>query len=276
MASGLARLLDVRHRSNVFVIAATFAAAAIGLLRGIIADSTGMSVASGVVAGGATFLGWAIARELDPDATATASLAAVAAFVAWWIEAPGLLVSGAALLAARIVARTTGRRLITADLVFLVAFAIVTGARPNGVVAAMCLGVAMVVATDGRPPASQLAAGVAAIGGALIAALVTGGTVPRLDPGVGWWLFLIAASAAAVLTPLEHPTSMSDRGHMLLERRHLRRARWMVAVIAVASAIAGGGAGVEVVSPMLAAMVALPVVELAETISRRTGRPATN
>ena len=58
-------------------------------------------------AGGGTFLGWAIARELDPDRPWSAGVAAVLAFVVSFIGDPMLAVAGVALLASRIAVRST-------------------------------------------------------------------------------------------------------------------------------------------------------------------------
>lgn len=73
------------------------------------------------------FVAWAIGRELDPDHTATAALASVAALGLAFVAPPDLWVSGAILIAARLVAGTVGARIKVGDVLVLALLGYISG-----------------------------------------------------------------------------------------------------------------------------------------------------
>ncbi|MFD1730278.1 hypothetical protein ACFSC4_02835 [Deinococcus malanensis] len=105
--------LDLRYPSNRYAAGGALAAAVTArLLGGSWADALGV--------GGAAFLAWATARELDPDHPETATVALPVAAAAAWMGGPGNPVPGlAALSAVRVMAGTVGRDPTTVDLAAL-------------------------------------------------------------------------------------------------------------------------------------------------------------
>ncbi|ACO45903.1 hypothetical protein DEDE109153_02880 [Deinococcus deserti] len=111
--SALARPVDLRYASNRYAVGGAVAAAVTArLLGGSWADALGV--------GGAAFLAWATARELDPDHSETATVALPVAAAAAWMGGPGNPLSGlAALSALRVMAGTVGRGPTAVDLAAL-------------------------------------------------------------------------------------------------------------------------------------------------------------
>lgn len=272
MRSAIGRPLDVRFPSNLYAIGAALASGGVGLLTELIRGDLSVveSFGSGAAAGGSAFLGWAIAREIDPDRNATAYLAAPIGLAIWFFGAPALLVSGAVLLMARVVAGTTGGRLITADLVFLAGYAVITGLRPGGVVAAVGLGVALIVdcRISHHDSVRQYAAGAVAVVGSIVAAVVWADPVEFTSLSAGAAVVAVVA-AAAVFTPIGQVSSVGDMTRKLLDPRRILGARLATAVVVAAMIAVAGEDGSFAMGPVLAALVALPL----SWAYTRSGRP---
>ena len=256
LGSGIGRPIDLRYPSNRFVVAATVVAGAIGFLFG-----DGNAFSDGVTAGGAVFLAWAIGRELDPDSTWSAGVAAPIALALWFIHPPGLAITGAVLLVLRIVARTTGRSPALVDMVVVGGFAAFTAWRPGGVIAASAIGVALVLdcVLARRNDPVQYGAGLATV---LAAGVVATGWAQPLDftdPTAGWIVLVAVAVAAGATMPLGSVRSVGDLTGEPLSASRVRLARLVAAVVVIGYAALGGSAGLETVAPAVAAMVALPV-----------------
>jgi hypothetical protein len=110
LRSGITRGFDLSYPGNRFVLMAT---PAIGIVAGVITLALGEGWAAGFrngfAAGGAAFLAWALTRELHPDHTGLAALAALVAPLGIIRTGPDLLAAALVLLGARVVAGTTGR-----------------------------------------------------------------------------------------------------------------------------------------------------------------------
>jgi hypothetical protein len=125
LRSGITRGFDLSYPSNRFVLVVTPAA---GIVAGVITLAVGENWAAGfrngLAAGGATFLAWALGRELHPDRAGVAALAALVAPLGILGVGPDLLAAALLLLGARVVAGTTGRVLRWFDVTL---FSIVAG-----------------------------------------------------------------------------------------------------------------------------------------------------
>ncbi len=261
MRSALGRPIDIRYASNRYVIFVTLAAGAVGLLASL-GDGVGNAIGSGLVAGGAAFLAWAVARELDPDRVLASYLAAPAGLALWFFDAPGLLITGAVLLAIRSVVRTTGYPVLVGDVAFLVAYAAITGLRPGGVLGAAALGVVVVgdtlVAGRSRPAvyyAGGLAVVVAAVATSVVWADAFGFTTITLGAAV----LIGLAIAGATLTPLGDVRSVGDYSGRPLDPRRVRAGRMLAVALAAGYLVYGGSDGLTTVGPLLAAMAVLPL-----------------
>ena len=269
--SALGRPIDAHISSNRFVVVATFAAGAVGSVTELVRD--GFDIVSilgaGFTAGGAVFLSWAIARELDPDHNLTAYLSSPIGLAIWFFDPAGLLISGAVLLAARIVANTTGGRLIPADLAAVVVFASITGLRPGGVIAASALGVAVIadclLSRHGSP--RQYGAGLAAVVGGAVTAVMWADGLEFTSFTTGSVILLAASIAAGTLAPNGVVTSTGDITGLPLVPARIRWGRLLTVAVVAGYAALGGSAGIVTVGPAAAALVGVPLAWAARRLA---------
>lgn len=259
--AGIGRPLDLSLPSNRFVVGATLAASAVAGWWALFAGhGLAGAVGVGVSAGGSAFLAWAVGRELDPDRTATAGVAAVAAPWMVLVGQPGLLLSGLWLLGLRLITGTTGRAPLPVDLALVLGLAVAVAARTNGLVGAMA-GISMVAlsAVVADPARKRVLTWMIA-GTVLVAA--SGALWGRIEApealgGAAWaWVSLaLVASLGGVVGPVTI-TSTSDRSGEPLDHRRIRLAR-VAAGAACAAAIAWeGSTAAHRLAPVLAAVLA--------------------
>jgi hypothetical protein len=261
--SGLGRPIDPSYPSNLYAVAAMFAAGAAGSVVAFVAGSgVPESLGWGVLTGGAAFLAWAIGREIDPDRTSTAAVAAPLAAAAVAAGRPSLWSAAAALLAARVLVRSTGVPPKPADLAtvtVVAAGAAGTSAAglPVGLIAAAGLVLDRILP---RPAPRRVVAGGAIAAGAAIAAAAAWG-MPAPDPVAFSAGELVVASLAglgclAVLAP-SRPRSAGDyTGEPLLGVR-LLAARSATAAAVIGAAAWAGGPGAVAMAPAGAALLAV-------------------
>jgi len=235
--SGIGRTIDPGHPSNLFALGASVLSGAAWMIWKLASEGDwGAAASRGLAAAVATFLAWAIARELDPDRPWTAGVAAVA--TAGFIGAglPSLLVAGGMLMAVRVTARTTGLTPLLTDLIALAAFSVVLGVSDAGLGAGVVLGSALVA--DRFLPGSALAASVpiGAIGAA--GAVVAAATWGRLGPTAGlpswpeWVIVPVAVLGLAALGRPRRVDATADYRRVTLSATRVRSGR----VVAVAGA----------------------------------------
>ena len=231
LRSALGRPIDPSCPSNRYAVAITFVAGAAG---SVVAFATGSGVSDslgwGVVSGGAAFLAWAIGREVDPDRPSTAAFAAPMAAVAVAAGRPSLWSAAAALLAARVVVRSTGVAPRPVDLVMVVAVAGAAAATsvaglPVGLLAAAALVLDRLLPRPASPRA--VVGGLAAAAGSVAAGAVWAGLAP--DPASFSALEIAVAALAglgclAVAAPAR-PRSVGDYTAEPLLGVRLRAAR---------------------------------------------------
>jgi hypothetical protein len=247
--SHLARTFDFRLPSNRWMMIAAGGA-------GLIVLVAGRDLGQAVGIGASSFLGWVVARELDPDRPAAANLVAVAAPVAsWYFGGPSLLSVYLLAVAARVLVRSTGLPPKRGDVIFHVGLGVVAALGGIPALASIGLGVALLLDTRLPNPAPAAQAKWAYRLG--VASVIVG--LIRL-PGFAWvapalpaWMLVAAAMVAAVrVSP--SPESVGDHtGERLLAIR-ARAGRWLTAGSATTLALAGGKVGVTAISPVLVAL----------------------
>jgi hypothetical protein len=231
------RVIDPRNPSNLFALAVSGAAGAAGLVLG-------GSLGAGISAGLATFLAWALGRELDPDRPWTAGAAAVATgavSLAIPAEAGTLAVL---LVAARVTLRPTGLPPTVLDLVGLTVVAGFFARSPAGWSAGMALAFALARDTTLPPPAERTQLGFAAAAAVLVTAVATltdalGG--PWQAPDAYEATIAALGLIAGITLPRETPRSRCDATPAIMSDERLQWARWTVLGALVLAGVVGGG-----------------------------------
>lgn len=243
--TGLGRSLDPRHPISRRGVVGSLAAGAISLSAMLIANGT-FDLPRAFAAGVATFLAWAIARELDPDRPRSADLAMVGALLATFAGDPSLGATGVALIAARLVAGTVGRRLYPGDLLVLVGVAAYAGTKAIAWSAGLAL-LGAVVRRQNTPRWATAAIVVAGITGALVSS-------PSFEfsPTVATLLLAGLAAVFAVVTP--RPVgSKTDAKDRRINTHDVRMARLTAASIVVGATALVPAAG-WALAPIVAAL----------------------
>lgn len=262
--TGLARIIDLRYPSNRVVVLVTLVAGVLGLAIGDEPLSSAVSMA------GAAFLGWTIAREIDPDRPITASVVAPIGALVAWIDleqghAPALGALYLTMAAARVIVRTTGRPPTILDLVLHLGLVTWLSAVSMAWVAAVALAVVIVLDTRLTPPAPPSHLWWGALLG--IAATLAAGLLWEpptwVAPSTREWVPMVVGLTGAVfLLRPERPRSATDDRTSVIEPRRLFVGRLVVAGSAVVTAIVGGAAGVAAMGPAWAALGVAGVVRI--------------
>jgi hypothetical protein len=269
LRSGLGRPLEPSIPSNLLVIVATpLAGIAAGSWRLLAGDPFGDAVWGGIAGGGAAFLGWAVARELDPDRPPTAALAALVAPWALLAGEPSLLGVAIVLLGARITAGTTGYRLYEVDAVALALFAFMAGAGGAGPLPGALVG-AVVAVVDRR---IGRIAGPLTVAASFAGWALWGDGPSWADLADGEWVLAVGALPALMGVAWVRAVAATDRGDAAVKVGRVRAAR-VLALAAVGGAVVWLGApGLVALSPALVAAAAagFPAREAPEPSDRPT------
>ena len=268
--SHITRALDPRSPANTAISALTLIAAA---AAGVIALTSGRTLWLPILAGGTTFLSWALGRELDPDHESTGFVAAIPAGVlvllGWDIS---ILVTVTALMAARLLVESTGRRPLPTDLAAMVVLASVVSFTALGWV--FGFGLAIAIYLDDRMAEEHnvravIAAMGAAVGASLVASLSEAfpKALPEIRPPLTLALGLLAMFAV-LREPLDPISLVDSRKKTLLRRDRLHAARTMVGLLAFFGSVIGAATVSAELTVALALAVALGSEEL-ERLRRR-------
>lgn len=257
----IGRIIDLRLTSNriLFLVPAGAALVLYGL------DTTDIRRAFAGALGSAA--AWMLARELDPDRSHAATLAAVLAPASTLVlGAPAPAALFLTMLTARILTRSTGLPPRTTDYAVVGLGATLVADTPWGWAAGILLAFAIVrdAALPGDPPVNAGLWGAAlAVGVTLRAALgdrLGDWTVPDLT-SLGFVL-LGLVGAAIVVQPIA-VLSLGDWTRMPLEPRRIREAAVFAVLTAALAVLAGGQAGVTAIAPVLLTFPAVAAVRVA-------------
>ena len=261
----LGRQLDPKLRSNQVAIGGAALIAALASL--VAARQQGSPSSWFIAAGGAGFLSWAVARELDPDHPASAGLAMVLSVPLLALGRPSILLVVGALMAVRMMAGTVGGRPTIVDVLGIMFLAGVVGARPAGFLVVLLLAVGFVVAEGRNRRAGIIASGIvlagilgAAIIGSSQIAAGTGDVPIILVPVLGFALISLSVASVGATT---------DVGDELLSVERVRLARAAAVMLVGIATVVLGSAGLAAVSPVAAALVATGFWRLRRTSSPR-------
>lgn len=272
--TGLARLLDIEHRSNRYILAASVLGGAVTL---------GWRWATGaddaflwaVRVGAAMFLAWAIGRELDPDDTMSGGLASLVVLPLLAFGEPSLAAAAAVLVAARIAVRTTGVSPHLIDGVVLTIFAAYLGTQGDTWPA---LGVLLLaVGTDryAQPPGPVrtlwFAAAMAVA--ALITAIFVADITEWVQPTIPEWILIGATAALGFLAAVntKPPQSTADYHPGDLSETRLRFGRVLGVFALVVGVVYVGGRTVADLTPLWAAMGSVTAMHYYRQVTN-TGR----
>jgi len=272
--SGIGRPLDFRHRSNRFVVIAAGLAGLGTLAWGWSVGRDEVVLLSFRVAV-SVFLAWAIGRELDPDDTNPAAVATVVVLPLVALGPPSLSSSAAALIAVRIVVRTTGRSLQWIDGVVLIAAAAYLGTQsqtwPALAAVILAVGIDRFVTPPG--PARTLWFSAVMAMAALVGAMAFSTPPASTQPSRPEWIVIGVTLAAALLALVttRPPRSRGDSRDESLSQPRLRFGRMLVLLLVMA-AIFGGGLAISGLSPLWAAIIGVAIAQVARR-PRRDGSP---
>ncbi|MGH8873995.1 MAG: hypothetical protein ACRDVM_01910 [Acidimicrobiia bacterium] len=248
----LARTLDLRLPSNRWAVG-------IALACGVVAMAWSPDFSSAGRVAVASFLGWTIGRELDPDRPWSAPVAGLASgLLPAALGPPRLGASVILLLAARLLVRSIGLPPTLPDTAAVAGLASALAGDTAGWVAGLTLAFAM--ARDaGLPdpaPRRQLAWALVTAAGVTVVAgwnqVVGGWTSPGV---VELGLAAVGTMAGASLPP-EQPLSVADITGRRLNQRRLASARRTVLAALLLAAAFGGGSGIAGLTPGWVAVIA--------------------
>jgi hypothetical protein len=262
--SGNTRALDLGLASNRFVLLATpLAGGVAGLITLTIGDGLDEAVRNGISAGGAVFICWALARELDPDNPWVAVVAAIVAPLGLLITPSDLLAGGLLIVVARVAAFTTGRAPYWIDVLVIAALSIPLVFRHVGpgalLISAMALGVVSTLQDRRR---------VAILTGAAVTGALGVWAMVRSDWAVEVTHPILVTGIALGLVALLGPSrvlSPTDRAGGRIPPHRVRLARAIVLFAAVASSLTASPAAM---APVWSAVSAVGVGQILPQVSR--------
>lgn len=266
--SHLGRPFDIRHRSNLAVVAIVAIAGGVALVLWLNGSPLEIFLAPAYV-----FLIWALLREVDPDHNWTALVGAVGAGAWVLLEYP--LVSAFSvvglMLAARLVTETTGLRPLPGDLAVATGAGIAIGFTIEGWVAGF--GIAIALYMDNRMSdhvrGMQIAAAaITAVGTTIVATAAR--VFPEALPDLLPYVAVPAGLIALVLVGREpaHPVSEVDARHRSFMRGdRLYASRSLIGVLAFGMVLLVGQSA-EGMVPILGALLLAIVSNEVERIRR--------
>jgi len=252
LRSGITRGFDLSYPSNRFILAAT---PGVGIVAGmatlLAGDGWRIAVHHGFSAGGIAFLAWTLVRELHPDRAGLATVAVIVAPFGLLLGEPDLLAAATVMLAARVVAGTTGRALHWFDVALILAVAAPVAWRPTGpgVLASTALAFAAVIPLQDRRRSRLIVI-------AVVLAVLAGYAWWRVEMGFDpdlWLAGVVVLAAVSVVGPRRVAVG-ADRAGAVISPRRVRSARgYAVIAAAVATVTADPAAMI----PVWAALVVI-------------------
>lgn len=257
----LARVVDLRRRSNLVAVAALLG---FGLAGYLLAEPGETPWRAALSAGWSAFLAWALARELDPDRPVAAEVTAVAAGVAAVTVGGNAGVVLAVMLCARILLRSSGLPPTIWDALAVSTVAAAVAGSPEGWAAGMAVAVALAFDAsfpDDATPRVQLAvAAMAAVAVTVVATVTDAMEGPWRPPGPVAATIAGLGLLAGITLPSEVPSSVGDYTRLRLSPARLRLARRAVLATLAVAVLVGGGPGAVATAPAWVAVVVVAVV----------------
>jgi hypothetical protein len=268
LISTIGRPIDLRYSSNRFAVAAALGA---GVIAGAVALISGTSFTSalgwGVQGGAASFLAWAIGRELDPDRPVAAGIAAAAALPLLLLGRIALGATAAVLLAVRITVRTVGPAPTMLDALLLMGFGGYLGYRGTWP-AGLALGIALAASgwEDRRLLGAGGATAIAALGLAAVAGKIGSDPVALAPAEVS--VGIVAIVAGIVTLRRERPDAVCDLSRERLQGSRLLAGRVLALATIAALVFYLGSEPIGAMGPAAAAMMATAVTVTAASFRR--------
>jgi hypothetical protein len=267
--SHVTRALNFSVRSNQVGVGLTLVAGVVAVGLVVLTDRNPWLIVSGSVA---TFVTWAVARELDPDRTLTATVAASSTAI-WVLSGSGvaLLPLVAFIFIPRLLVESTGRRPLTTDLVALGLFAAAISYTAAGWVAGFGVAVAIYLdnrIADRKHVFATVIALTTAVGASLVATLT--GAFPQEIPDVRPVLAIslgVLAIVAALREPPDPVSQVDSRRKTFLLKERLHVARTVTALAIFGGVLLSGVEGTGLVPGAIALALALASSEV-ERIQR--------
>jgi len=264
--SKVVRTVNLRVPSNRFVAAAS-AAGFLAVLAREIAGGTpyinagraGMQIALSI------FLAWAVARELDPDSTSSAGLAAFAGAAIYFMGEAGMWSVAALLFAVRITLRSSGSAPNVFDLIWLPGIAALSAQSPGGWIAGLALAFALALTCrlPQKAPRRSLISAVVAVAAVAFVSLAKGALGPSfLRPTVAQSLVLAAALLSIPALRARPPKSVGDEDGHPLHRKRLTSARALALATGLLTTVWIGGRAVPELASLWAATIGVGVTVL--------------
>ena len=249
--TGLGRSLDPELRSHRTAFVGALAGA---VLYAFIAAALDRPLSDALIAGVVVFLAWAVGRELDPDRPQVGEWAMPLAFAALIHDMPSALAAAVALVGIRVVAGTVGARVTWIDIAVLGFVGVLSGAEPVLWIVGLTLAVWLMSAPE---VGSFKYVGMGALGvGMAIGAWLAEPSLVEITQEA----YLLAAGGGVVMMLAMTPSaviSMTDARTGPVSEVRVGLARKAAGAFIMWAAVMGGVAGFWMISPVLAALVAM-------------------
>jgi hypothetical protein len=255
------------HRAVMLMMAlGGIIAGVIGLISG---ESILDSVISGLYAGAAIFLTWALGREIDPDKNGSAFAGAGLAFVAYLVLGRfSILALAGMMVLCRMISRTVGLPLKLTDSLSLVILVGLIAYFDNTLILKYLLLLAFLLdgAFDSPPSRAQFGFGALGYMVVFVIDLITGAALHPIPPTLPLAIIaaVIAAATLVGIVLLEKVISVGDATQEPLSLKRVRFSVGFVMLAAGVTAVINGDAGIVALAPVWAALLGMVVYRVME------------
>jgi hypothetical protein len=261
--SGIARPLDPALPTNKAVLVLVPLALVLGVALSLVgALELREAMQAGLNLGLTVFLVWALTRELSPDDNPAAFVAIGLALAVWpRVGAQSLMILAAALLAARLLNRSTGKPAEIGDSVIAtIGFAAIAWwvSWTLGVIGVLALGLDAVLPSPGAQPQRRRHLGFAgALALVVVARIIVG--VASIQLPAHWPVFAtIAGLCAVAVLATPRPRELGDVDGVPLSRTRVRAGLGVGLLAAVLVSI-DSGVRLQAVASVWACVLAVPL-----------------
>ncbi len=273
----IGRAIDVHYPTNLAIVLVSLTTCSGGIVTMVMRGNSFMaSLPASLAWAGGVFLGWALARELDPDRWHSAFFAAAGALASALIYAPpGLLLLFWFLISLRFINRSTGLAPGWLDVIGYCGISVWLGISIHWIIPVLTLPALGAVEPRRFPPPIPFLL----IVGIPVTSFAFGHlqhwpiTWPRWpeDRAEIWVAAVVALMTVPIIHAYRVTHSVSDRTHQPLKPR---RVQWALAWALGASVLlsTGFGLSVPILAPVWAALVSAFIGSGIETLRARAPR----